>query len=939
MTQPPANAVPLFPDGRQSAGLALGGAPLATLTFLFTDVEGSTRLLERNPKAYRDAVAKHHALLREAVEQHRGQIFETIGDAVYAVFDAASDAIGAAACAQLALQHEDWEEIDALNVRMALHTGEVERQGDHFFGVPLYQCARLMNVAHGGQVVVSGATSALVCGLLQGGVELHDLGEHRLKDLLRPERIFQLKAPGLRLDFPPLRTVAAGRHNLPLQLTAFVGRQKEIAHACDILSESETRLLTLTGPGGVGKTRLSLQVAEEFLDEYSDGVFFVELQHVSTADLVMTKVASTLGLLETAKRPVGEILQDYLRERQMLLVLDNFEHVVAAAPRLAALLAACPRLKILVSSRVVLHIAGERQLAVPPLELPDPNVSLSMTNVISCDAIQLFVERARRVKPTFEMSAIDAAAVAQICRRVDGLPLAIELAAARVKIFSTSALLARMSKPLEMLSGGPCDLPTRQKTMRQAIAWSYDLLDDEEKSLLRRLAVFVGGAPLGGVEAVIGEADDQKGADTLGGLASLLDKSLLRRDETNEEDEPRFTMLETIREFALERLIESGEAPTFYRRHADYYRILAQRAERGLTGRQQATWLRRLQKEVDNIWGALTWLIERRAADDGLSLAAPLSRFWRAHGFITEARSRLATLLSMPDISNEKARAKALHAAGWLAREQADYVEARSLDEQSLELYRKLKEPYGIGWALIDLAFVARYEADYPRARKFLDESLPLVREVQDLEGTAVALASLGLIARDEGDAATAEAYLQDSLAVWQELGDPIGTGWTLTSLGIVARADGRRDAARTRLERALALWREIGDRQNAANVLGTLATLERDNHNCERAAALLCESLTLLKQVGDRRAIAFVLEGFASLAAAQGNARRAVKIAAAARTARERIGAPAPPGWRMELEKTLAEAGSALTSECVADMTREGAAMNLAEAIEFALD
>jgi class 3 adenylate cyclase len=413
--------------------------PSGTVTFLFTDVEGSTRMLERHPDTYRTAIARHHAILRRAVEEQGGRVFETVGDAVYAVFEAASDAVSAALRGQIRLHETEWGELGTLKVRMGLHTGEVELQGNHYFGVPLYRCARLISTAHGGQVVVSAATAALVGDALAAGVELLDLGEHRLKDLQRPERIFQLRAPGLEAHFPPLRTLDGRSHNLPLQATAFIGREREVGLALDLLTQPATRLLTLTGPGGVGKTRLSLQMAMACLEHCADGAFFVELGPLPCAELVLPTLAKTLGLQESARRPVSETLQEYLRDKQLLLVLDNFEHVLAAASHLAALLSACPQLKLLVSSREVLHLSGERQFAVPPLGLPDPSNSQSVEDLAHFDAVRLFVERARMVKPDFTLAAADAHVVAEICRRVDGLPLAIELAAARIKMFSCLA--------------------------------------------------------------------------------------------------------------------------------------------------------------------------------------------------------------------------------------------------------------------------------------------------------------------------------------------------------------------------------------------------------------------------------------------------------------------------------------------------------------------
>ena len=917
--------------------------PSGTVTFLFTDVEGSTRLLERYPDAYALAIARHHAILRDAVEAHGGCVFETVGDAVYAAFPTGTDAVAAALRGQYDLQTSDWGTLGALKVRMGLHTGEVERQGEHYFGVPLYRCARLTSTAHGAQVVVSSATAALVRDRLPVGAELRDLGEHRLKDLQRPERIFQLVAPGLSADFPPLRTLGDRRHNLPVQPTAFIGRQREVEAARELLRRPHARLLTLTGPGGVGKTRLSLQVAADSLDEYLDGVFFVELAPVPSPDFVVPTLAKTLGVHETPNRPLRETLEEHLCEKQMLLVLDNFEHVLAAAPGVAGLLASCPRVKALVTSREVLHLSGEQQLSVPPLAVPDPSSHLQSIGELSrYDAIRLFVERAQTVKPDFAVSEANAGAVAEICRHLDGLPLAIELAAARVKLLSPAAILGRLDRRLAVLTGGPRDLPVRQQTLRQTIAWSHDLLSVEEQQLFRRVAVFVGGCTLTAVEAVVGAAETagREDTDALTGMASLVDKSLLRQDEEATEGEPRFAMLETVREYALECLAAAGEGDGLRARHADFYLALAEQAEPGLIGPRQAVWLDHLQGEHDNLRAALRWLVERGPADHGLRLAAALRRFWRARGYITEGRERLAALLALPGAEHhDGSRAKALHAAGWLAREQGDYAEARALFEESLEIYRALADPRGVGWALVDLAFLTRYEADYARARALLKESLPLLREADDTEGTAAALGNLGLIARDEGDVDTAEAQLQASLALWQELGDRVGVGWALTALGMVARADGRRDVARSRLEHSLAVWREVGDRQNTANVLGTLAALARDAGEFDHATALLCDGLGILREVGDRRAIAFVLEGFAGLAAAQGHAIRSIAIVAAAQAIRERIGAPAPPSWRVELDRALKQAGSALKAEAVADATRRGRSMTLPEAIALALD
>jgi predicted ATPase/class 3 adenylate cyclase len=892
--------------------------PSGTVTFLFTDVEGSTSLLERHPQEYAAAISRHHAILRDAVEAEGGRVFETIGDAVYAAFASAPDAIAAALRAQQKLQAADWGVLGALKVRMGMHTGEVELRGDHYFGAPLYRCARLASTAHGAQVVLSSAVAALVRDRLPARAQLLDLGEHRLKDLRRPERVFQLLAPGLSSEFPPLRSLGDRRHNLPAQATAFIGRAQELDAARRLLNQPQTRLLTLTGPGGVGKTRLSLQVAADSIDEFADGVFLAELAPLTSAELVVPTVAKVIGVHEHPETPLVEAIADYLRDKQLLLVLDNFEHVLAAAPGVGALLAACPRLKALVTSREALHLRGEQQLSVPPLNLVD-------------DAIRLFVQRAQAVRPDFELS--DASVVAQICRRLDGLPLAIELAAARVKMLSPAAILSRLDQRLEMLTGGPRDVPLRQRTLRQAIAWSYDLLSPEEQRLFRHAAVFVGGCTLAAIEAVAVKGQTM---DSFAGMASLVDKSLMRNDETADGGEPRFAMLETVREYALERLAEAGEVEQLHVRHADYFLALAQQAEPGLSGAHQAAWLDRLQQEHDNLRAALQWFHQRGLADQGLRLGASLHRFWRARGYLSEGRERLAALLALP--ATDRSRAKALHAAGWLAREQGDYAEARASFEESLVIYRALADTRGVGWGLVDLAFLTRYEGDYARARDLLEESLPLLEQARDTEGLAAALGNLGLIARDQGNATLAEERLQSSLQLWHELGDRVGIGWTLTALGMVARSARQPEAARTRLERALMVWRELGDRQNTANVLGILAALARDAGDFKHARALLCDSLGVLREVGDRRGIAFVLEGFAGLAATQGEPARALTLAAAAEAVRDAVGAPAPPSWRAELDRALKQAYCGLEDKAAASARARGRLMALPEAIAFAL-
>jgi len=911
--------------------------PSGTVTFLFTDVEGSTRLLEQHPEAYRNAIAQHHAILREAVEENGGSVFETLGDAVYAAFASPRDAVVAALRAQHDLHEASWGEVGPLRVRIGLHTGEVERQGDHYFGATLYRCARLANAGHGGQVLLSSATAELVREALPAAADLRGLGEYRLKDLQRPERVFQLVAPGLAVDFPALRTLESFPNNLPVQPTPLIGREREVVTARGLLQHPETRLLTLTGPGGVGKTRLGLQIAADVLREFPDGAFFINLAPVISADLVIPSIAKTLSVQEATNRPILDSLKEYLRDRQLLLVLDNFEHVLATAAQVADLLSTCPRLKALVTSRESLRLRGERQFPVPPLSLPDRSRGESVYQLMRYEAIQLFIERAQAAKPEFAISDRNAYAIAEVCHRLDGLPLAIELAAARVNVFSPQALLARLEHRLAVLTSGPRDLPARQQTLREAIAWSYDLLTPGEQMLFRRLAVFVGGSTLTAAEAVVGDAELGRNLDVVNAMASLVDKSLLRREE--KDGELRFRMLETIREYALERLTDAEEADRFQRAHADSYLAFAARAERGLVGGSQAEWLDRLKEDHDNLRAALSWFARHGPADDGLRLATALQRFWRARGYITEGRERLAELLSRPDRNRSPARAKALHVAGLFASQHGDYVEARALITESLDICREIDDTRGIGWALIDLGIFTRYEGDHVAARSLLEEGLGLVKHAGDKLGMAAALGNLGLVARDQGDADVAETHLDQSLALWREVGDRVGIGWVLTGLAMVARARGKLDVAQSRTEESLAIWKGLGDRQNTANVLSTAASLARDQGEYAVARARLAESLDIFKDLGDRRGIAFVLEGFAGLAAVEAQPLRAHCLAATATTLRQIIGAGPPPAWRADLERTLEEASRGLSSDTIEEANARGRSMTLAEAIAFALE
>jgi predicted ATPase/class 3 adenylate cyclase len=584
-----------------------------TLAFLFTDIEGSTRLWEQHRQPMKEALERHDAIVREAVESSNGQVVKSTGDGLMAVFGSAADGVNACLKAQHGLAHAQWGETGALRVRMALHVGEAARRNGDYYGPTLNRTARVMAAGHGGQVLLSAAAAALVIDQLPEESTLRDLGEHRLKDLGRSERVFQLVHPDLPVSFPPLVTLSRRARELPDEPSTFIGRAAELDEIGERLEDESVRLLTLTGPGGIGKTRLALRAAADQIDRFEHGALFVDLSAARSTDSVLAAIARTIGLSETPDEPLLDELTRRLRGQGVLLVLDNFEQVTAAAPTAAQLLHGCPRLKLLVTSREALHVRGEHLLEVPPLALPSGAPRQASAQLLRYEAVQLFVERSRAVRPDFRLTDDNAAAVVEICLRLDGLPLAIELATARINFFSPEALRDRLSGRLQLLRSGAQDLPARQQTLRATIEWSYQLLEPGEQRLFELLAAF-SGVSFDALDAVASDIDRlrETGIDTLDGLASLADKSLIKPANA-EAGEPRLVMLETIREYAAERLNELPEFSAAVRRaHAAYFARFARRQWEQLSGDQRDTALASMAAEIDNL--RLAW---RYWVDDG----------------------------------------------------------------------------------------------------------------------------------------------------------------------------------------------------------------------------------------------------------------------------------------------------------------------------------
>ena len=815
--------------------------PSGTVTFLFTDVEGSTKLLrERGDADYASALAEHRLILREAFSAQGGVEVDTQGDAFFVAFPTAGGALRAAAAAQKRLA------LGPIRVRMGVHTGTPHLTEEGYVGVDVHRAARIAACGHGGQVLVSASTAALV-----DRDRLRDLGEHRLKDLSAPERIFQFGDD----PFPPLTSLH--QTNLPIASTPFIGRQKELKEVLELLSRDGVRLLTLSGPGGIGKTRLALQAAADLGSRYPDGVWWIPLESLRDPQLVLTTAGRTLG----ARDGVAE----HINDRSMLLVFDNFEQVVDAAAEIAGLLAACPNLDLLVTSREALHVTGEQEYPVAPL--------------VPAEGVDLFVARARAVNPSFAADG----AVSEICRRLDELPLAIELAAARVTALSTVQIFARLQQRLSLLTGGARDRPERQRTLHAAIEWSHDLLSPTEQRLFARLAVFRGGCTMEVAEEVA-DAD----LDT---LQLLVEKSLLQhRDD-------RFWMLETIHEYATERLETSGEADERRRRHAAHFLALAEEAEPHLR-RDSAEWADRLEREHDNFRAALDWGEAAGERELVLRLAGAASRFWYLKSHLSEGRRRLESALEA-DQRPTAVRAKALNGAAVMALQIGDIATAQLRAEDALALHRTLGDAWGAAYSTFMI-------------------------------GNAVS---------EGGDVATAQPILVESVRLFRELGDELYVMIASLNLAWVSGELGDLEAERAIHEENLGRARMLGNRRIEANSLAQLAIFARDGGRLQDAAAMLQEAIRIEHILGSHLELAVDLGRLASVLALAGTAGKAAQLLSSSQALTERLGAGVPWWAARRNEQTLATIRSQLDEAAVAEAWERGRALTVEQAVSLALE
>ena len=846
--------------------------PVGTVTFLFTDIEGSTRLVQELGERFRETLRIHHAILRRAIVAHEGVEVSTEGDAFFAVFPSAVQAVNATIDAQGALAAADWPDALAIRVRMGLHTGEAELGGDNYLGVDVNRAARIAAAGHGGQVLLSDSTRALVEPALAQDVLLRDLGIHRLKDLRAPEHLWQLVIAGLPGEFPPIRTLSVSPTNLPAPDSALIGRDRELAELSDLLGAG--RLVTLTGPGGIGKTRLALEHGTRALGRFDHGVFFVPLETFTEASNVAVAIGQAIGVRPVGQREPEEALLDYLADRELLLVLDNLEQLAGAGAFVGRLLARAARLRVVVTSRMPLHLSGEQEYPVSPLAVPDAQAGGGLDVLIRVAAVALFVERARRVRPDFQLTDDNAAAVAAICRRLDGLALAIELAAARVKVLSPGMMLARLDQALPMLTGGSFDLPARQRTLRAAIDWSCRLLAGDEQTFFRRLTVFSGGWTVDAAERVAAPVGEL-GLDVLDGLGALVDQSLVRQATDGPSGELRFEMLQLIREFGADLLAGSDEAATIGRRHVDWVLGIVEAAGPVLESGADQGWLDRLSAEHDNLRAALRWCAEHDELEIGLRLAGAVWRFWQQRGHAREGRDWFERLLPAgegPETVDPGVLSAAWTAAGGLAYWQNDLDAAERRYVSALDVDTAAGRSDRLGDDAYNLGFVAMARGDLDTARQRFAESADLFV------------------------AAGKSARLGDTTAV----------------RGAVEMRAGNYALARDWTREARRLQLALGNQRRATDAAMILGYIEFRLGNADAAREGLLTAVAETRAMGDVARWPLLLEAGAAMALSEGRAREALLLAAASAARRANLGG-GPPNFLADVEQIVAEARAAV--------------------------
>jgi predicted ATPase/class 3 adenylate cyclase len=970
-------------SGKKKTDLPFTLPPGGTVTFLFTDIEGSTRLLQKLRERYSDLLEEQRAILQSAFTKNHGHIVDTRGEEFFVAFDRASDAVGAAIAAQRKLASHPWPEDANIRVRMGIHTGEPWVEGQAYVGMDVHRAARIANLGHGGQILLSETTTALVFDELPEGTRLKDLGHHRMKDIRRPEQIHQLVIEGLPETFPPLKSLEsdplkARKDNLPVELTPFIGRDAEILTTQEMLLDPTTRLLTLLGVGGMGKTRLALHVSANLVDAFPEGVWLVELATLRDPSLVAQHTAAVFGVSAHEAemgRGVKDVLIDNLRDRSLLMLLDNCEHLIVACASLAeSLLKECPHLKLLATSREPLGIAGEHTFLVPAMQVPESEATKD--DLEAYDATLFFLDRAQAAFPLFHYSTEAVRSIAEICRRLDGIPLAIELAAARVKILSPRQIADMLENRFRLLTGGPRTALERHQALQATLEWSYNLLDDTEQSLFRRLSVFAGGWTYEAADTIFSD-DFSHESECLELLSNLVDKSLVT--VSHQTERTRYGMLETVHQYAAELLKNSGELEAYRRKHADCFISIAEEADPELRSANQMKWLGALYDERENLRAALQWLISTNQADDAARLVGALGWFWFMRGYWVESWHWLTSLLDMTSEPEPHFRAKAICRAGGLQIIQGnlagppDFVreafetfskledkqgmawclnllgqlqtfEKGNIEEgkrdlsKSIELFTSLGDDWGIAWSTRYLGQLAELDGDIDRAITLQEQALSIFEEIGDQWNTAHSRFLIGGTYRDIGEYAKAEQAYQVSFALCESIDDQVMGSHALQGMGMIAVETGRFKEADEHLYTALEIFERIGDENCEYRTKGYLSRSALEQGDTGSASSLLQDSIRGYKKLNRSDQVAICLARFAKLAELSGDLPKAATLIGAALNSDISSTDAFPPLFLQEFTIQRDSIADILGEQAFHQAYQLGSSMKIDQAISYAL-
>ena len=928
--------------------------PSGTVTFLFTDIEGSTKLWEKFPEAMKSALAKHDSILKDAVESHRGQIVKTTGDGIHAVFSTAIDAIHAAIQSQHQLNSlllndnvvsirgadelRHYSTTDAqLKSRMGLHTGEAELREEDYFGQTLNRAARIMSAGHGGQILISDVVAQVASEHLSADVSLLDLGEHYLKGVVQAEKIYQIVAPNLQRDFPPLNSIQTATNNLPQLLTSFIGRERELKEACEKLASA--KLLTLIGPGGTGKTRLSIQIGVEGLANFKHGVWLIELAPISDPAYIIPAIATVFEIRAVQNIPLIQFVLDYLRAKEILIILDNCEHLVEASAGVAnQLLHECPQLKIIASSREALGVDGETVYRVPSLSLPPAQGGVpaaedgGASNLMNYEATRLFVERATKAEPRFRLSDENASFVAQICSRLDGIPLAIELAAARVKLLTPEQIAARLDDRFKLLTGGVRTALPRQQTLRALIDWSYQLLNGTEQRALRGLSVFSGGWTFEAAESVVG-ADE-----ALEGLSGLVNKSLVIVEE--QDGKSRYGFLETIRQYAMEKLVESGEAAETRDRHLDFMLGVMKFSPTRMFGMESLELLNEIEAEHENLRAALEWATANHP-DKALKLAYSAGGFWTIRDFNAEAHLWCSTILEKTETMTrlEEARCRLYSLLGWLYVTMGEHKKGRAATEQAIALSEKGSDVALTARAYTVLSLSCGFMGDFANAFPASEKAESIAREHDLTAELAFVCATRGQLEfLGRGDLPSAMKHTQEAADLAHKAGYIWASTFVDIGLGHMSALMGDMETARAAFGRSAETAKRLGNKRGVLSSQSDFAHILRQHGELDEALASYKDVLPKWKDLGHRAAVAHVMECTAFILVKKEEPERAANLLAAANALRETIDSEMTQIEKEEHAKEISALQGLLGEAEFKKGWDQGRKLTMDEAIELAL-